>query len=121
MWYEMKLRTVGGSADLMAEVTVAEESPWFDGHFPDRPVLPGIAQLEMVFDLIRRHARRPLRLVEVNRVRFKRMILPEDRLTVVAVPRQADGTVYTFRLEKTEGLVATGIMTVADAPEKKSL
>ena len=119
MWYEMKRRTVDEGVELVADVTVPEESPWFDGHFPDRAVVPGIAQLEMVFDLIQRHAGRPLRLVEVNRVRFKRMIGPDDHLSVVAIPRQADGTVYTFRLEKAAGLVATGTMTVADLPEQQ--
>lgn len=118
MWYEMRLRTAADSVDLVADVIVPLASPWFDGHFPDQPVLPGIAQLEMVFDLIRQRVRRPLRLVGVNRVRFRRMIVPDDRLTVVATPRQADDTVYAFRLEKAEGMVATGTMTVADVPEK---
>jgi 3-hydroxymyristoyl/3-hydroxydecanoyl-(acyl carrier protein) dehydratase len=29
------------------------DSPWFDGHFPEDPTLPGIAQLEMAVDAIR--------------------------------------------------------------------
>jgi 3-hydroxyacyl-[acyl-carrier-protein] dehydratase len=119
MWYEITLRTVSDSIDLVADVTVPTASPWFDGHFPDKPVLPGIAQLEMVFDLIRQHAGRPLRLVEVNRVRFKKKIVPGDRLTVVATPRQADDTAYAFRLENAEGMVTTGTMRVAEAPERK--
>ena len=115
MWYEMEIRTEPEVSDLVAEVTIPEASPWFDGHFPDQPVLPGIAQLEMVFDLIRQHAAQPLRMVGVNRVRFKRIIAPDDRLTLVATSRQADGRVWAFRLEAPDGLVTTGTMTVAAA------
>ncbi|WP_162458868.1 3-hydroxyacyl-ACP dehydratase FabZ family protein [Desulfosarcina ovata] len=114
----MKIRTMPDSTDRVAEATIAPDSPWFDGHFPNQPVLPGIAQLEMVFDLIRRYASRPLRIAEVSRVRFKRMIVPEDRVTIVATPRPANANVYTFRLEKADGLVTTGTMTVETTTEE---
>ena len=116
MWYEMKFRTVPDTVDLVADVVVPASSPWFDGHFPDGAVLPGIAQLAMVFDLIRQHAAGPLRIVEVNRVRFKRMLGPDQRLTIVAAPRQTDGQAYTFRLEAEGEVATTGSMTVAARP-----
>ena len=119
MWYEMKSRTTPDTVGLIADVTVSAGSPWFDGHFPDQPVLPGIAQLDIVFDLIRRHAGQPLRMVAVNRVRFKQIIVPDARLTVVAAPRQADDSVWNFRLENTAGLVTTGTMQVAIASKQQ--
>lgn len=106
------------SVDLIAEVTIASDSAWFSGHFPGQPVLPGIAQLEMVFDLIRQHEKRPLRIAEVSRVRFKRAILPEDRVTIVATPRPGKSDAYTFRLEKADGLVTTGTLTVAPSQDE---
>ena len=72
---------------LSAEVHVPAGASWFDGHFPGWPVLPGIAQLGMVFELVRHALDGPVRVTEVSRVRFKQMIVPDDRLTVVAESR----------------------------------
>ncbi|VTR63788.1 putative FabA-like domain protein [Desulfosarcina cetonica] len=101
------------SVDLTAEARIPRDSAWFSGHFPGQPVLPGIAQLALVFDLIQAHAGHALRIVEMSRIRFKRMILPEDPVTIIATPKPGRSDVYTFRIEKIDGLVTTGTMTVA--------
>lgn len=49
----------------------------------------------------------------MSRIRFKRMILPEDPVTIIATPKPGRSDVYTFRIEKIDGLVTTGTMTVA--------
>jgi 3-hydroxyacyl-[acyl-carrier-protein] dehydratase len=113
MWYEMNKRNTAGATDLMADIRIPLESQWFSGHFPNNPVLPGIAQLEMVFNLIRQSTDHPIRLIAVSRVRFKQMILPEDRLRVVASPKGDQRGVYSFRILKADELVTSGVITVA--------
>ena len=113
MWYELKIRNPVGAKELSAEVHVPVDSPWFDGHFRGRPVLPGIAQLNMVYDLIRQAWPSPVRVVEVSRVRFKQMILPADRLTVVAEAKAGREGRYAFRIFKKDQLICQGAVIVA--------
>lgn len=84
MWHtleEIEIR----EDEISVRASTGKDSRWFDGHFPDRPVLPGIAQLSMVCEAIERHlsgGKSPLRLREISRVRFKQVIGPEDPLEI---------------------------------------
>jgi 3-hydroxyacyl-[acyl-carrier-protein] dehydratase len=122
MWYELIVPQAHEGRILTAEVHVPPGSPWFDGHFPGAPVLPGIAQLGMVFDLIRHAFEGPIWVAEVSRVRFKQIILPDDRLSVSAEPRPGRIGTYAFRIAKGEDLVCSGTMVVeaGDKPENRS-
>lgn len=111
MWYKASgIRQCDGV--LMADVWVPAESRWFDGHFPGNPVLPGIAQLAMVGELIQAALGRSARVLEVSRVRFKQMILPDDRLLVSAEPRPGRDGAYAFRVTRGETVVCSGTMVV---------
>jgi 3-hydroxymyristoyl/3-hydroxydecanoyl-(acyl carrier protein) dehydratase len=112
MWYDLSIQKRPEGDSLSADVHVPGNSAWFDGHFPGAPVLPGIAQLAMVFDLLRQTFQDPVRVKEVSRVRFKQMIMPEDHLVVVAEPRPGRVGAYAFRITKNEELVCSGTMTV---------
>lgn len=109
MWYEMQNVQAADGA-LGAEIRVPADSAWFNGHFPGNPVLPGIAQLGMVIDLIRRTAPGPVKVAEVSRVRFKQMILPEDRLRVTVESRPAKAGTYGFRITRQDEVVCSGML-----------
>ncbi len=111
MWHDLENRSQSDGA-LAAEVRVPASSRWFDGHFPGYPVLPGIAQLAMVFDLIQGALGVPARVLEVSRVRFKQMIVPADRLQLVAEPRPGREGAYAFRVMKNGEVVCSGTMMV---------
>jgi 3-hydroxymyristoyl/3-hydroxydecanoyl-(acyl carrier protein) dehydratase len=112
MWYEISQQIQGNDNLLTAEVRVPKESPWFDGHFPGNPVLPGVAQLGMVFTMIQNTLKDPVKLTSVSRVRFKQMILPDDNLNVVVIPNSQHKGTYTFRITKSDELVSSGNMRV---------
>ena len=67
---------------MAASVTTAAHSPWFSGHFPDDPILPGIAQLKMVADLVARSKQGNLRMTGVSRVKFRKIVRPEEVLDI---------------------------------------
>jgi 3-hydroxyacyl-[acyl-carrier-protein] dehydratase len=113
MWYDLAIRKTDDA--LTAEVHIPPGSRWFDGHFPGAPVLPGIAQLGMVFDLIRHAFQEPVRVVEVSRVRFKQIVGPDDRLVVTVEPRPVRPGSYVFRITRGNELVCSGTMVVASA------
>ena len=115
MWYEMNILPESDSLGFFADVHIPADSPWFSGHFPGHPVLPGIAQLGIVMDLIRQCSRQPVEPVTVSRVRFKKLIEPHDRIRVEAVPKQNKAGVMAFRILMGDELVSSGVLTVRPA------
>lgn len=77
-------RDLSGAVSARAETQA--DSPWFSGHFPGEPILPGIAQLHMAMEALRTATPEGFRLIGVRRVRFKQVIRPEEALTVSVKP-----------------------------------
>lgn len=105
----IRSREQGEDGSLSAEVRVPKGAAWFDGHFPGYPVLPGIAQLGMVYEIVRQSLHCPVRVAEVNNIRFKQMIAPDDCLMVKAELRPGGGR-YAFRITRDDEVVCTGSM-----------
>jgi predicted hotdog family 3-hydroxylacyl-ACP dehydratase len=109
-WGAASVTAAGGGSDRGARQTartaVAEilvpsaDSPIFAGHFPGRPVLPGIAHLSLVQEVLAElgfpdgagHGD-PAAIVEVRGLRLRRTIGPGDRLALrlEAAGGEADG------------------------------
>ena len=53
-WYSLSNIEAASQNIISAKATVPVESPWFSGHFPGEPILPGIAELSMIFDVIKK-------------------------------------------------------------------
>ncbi|MGC9194443.1 MAG: 3-hydroxyacyl-ACP dehydratase FabZ family protein [Syntrophobacteraceae bacterium] len=110
----MNMSTARDSGDgrLSAQVHIPANTSWFDGHFPGRPVLPGIAQLFMVSELIKQALNGSVQIIEVTRVRFKQTIVPDDQLSVAVEVLAVPGR-YSFRIARVDEVVCTGVMTLA--------
>lgn len=111
MWYEVEDFGQSDACVLFAEITIPADSPWFCGHFPGEPILPGIAELGMVFDTIARACGGKTAIKSVSRVKFKQSVRPDDRLKIVAAPKRGDGDAYEFRIMREEEVVCSGVMT----------
>jgi 3-hydroxyacyl-[acyl-carrier-protein] dehydratase len=112
MWHSIKNFRRSDSNEISADVETGQGSPWFSGHFPGDPILPGVAQLAIVFEAIARAVNRKLTVSGVSRVKFKQIIRPDDRLRVVVTPVEKDVGSYSFRLMAGEELACKGTMTV---------
>ncbi len=111
-WHTLTNITRSETGEIRADVHVPADSAWFCGHFPQEPVLPGIAQLAMAFEAINQAGEAPLKVSAVSRIRFKQPIRPDDRLRVVAAARgQKEGS-FSFRIMAADELVCSGIITV---------
>lgn len=113
-WYSIKNLKQSDLDEITADIWVAPDSPWFNGHFPAEPILPGIAQLGFVFDMISRSRNQKLTISGARRIRFKQIIRPNDRLSVIAIPLKEDAGSYSFRILVEGEPVCSGVMTVEE-------
>ena len=120
MWY--KLHNINRSAEneISADIHVPSDSPWFDGHFPGEPILPGVAQIGMVFEAIRKAQKQELKVSSVRRVRFKSIIRPDDRLKILAAPLKQETGSYSFRILVQDETVCSGVMAVENQRKFKA-
>lgn len=81
--------------------TIPEHHPCLPGHFPGRPVVPGVVVLERVLARIG-EAHGPLRL---PRVKFARPLLPGEQARI-----ELDGTAprWRFRVLRGDELLVSG-------------
>jgi 3-hydroxymyristoyl/3-hydroxydecanoyl-(acyl carrier protein) dehydratase len=88
-------------------VRVEQDSPYFSGHFPSHPVLPGIAQLALVRELLLANASESLWIASIDAVKFVKPILPGDELSV-RLERRGTGGAVAFRIQRDEILLSEG-------------
>ncbi|MGE0085544.1 MAG: phosphopantetheine-binding protein [Desulfococcaceae bacterium] len=104
--------------EILAHAEIGPDSPWFSGHFPGDPILPGIAQLGLVFAAIRDAVDKDLILSGVRRVRFRQIIRPDERMEISISPDKKNSNDYIFRINVKNGIACSGIMTVKKAENK---
>lgn len=70
---------------------VPDGSPYFDGHFPGRPLLPGVAHFGLVLATIARVAAGEARFLSVEALRFRKPLGPGDLVEVDVEGTDAPG------------------------------
>ena len=105
----------GVYAKALKNVTINE--PFFPGHFPVRPVMPGVlviealaqaaAMLAFVTKGTEAGGDRVVYLVGVDGARFKRPVVPGDQLILEVWQERVKGGIHKYRTQATvEGQVA---------------
>jgi 3-hydroxyacyl-[acyl-carrier-protein] dehydratase len=69
------------------------DDPMFAGHFPGRPILPGVFQLEIVRMATEWIQNRKLSVSEIAKAKFQRPILPGETLKLNLKLSEAGGIV----------------------------
>ncbi|NPU83543.1 MAG: hypothetical protein HPY65_03560 [Syntrophaceae bacterium] len=110
-WQDLKLIGKEASGRIVAEARFSPESLWFSGHFPGHPIVPGVALLYLVAEVLRRGEAGEDRVIveSIRRVRFRQPARPGDNLTVHVAPEQGDMEgEYLFRLLSGAETVCSG-------------
>ncbi len=110
--YEVCKISMTEASVITAQAIFASESPWFDGHFPDNPIVPGIAQMSMIFDLMQRTMGPGLKLEGFKRVRFKQLIRPDTLISVLIKPAKKKPNRFEFQLTADRKIVCTGFVDI---------
>ncbi len=100
----------GASAVGIKNVTIGE--PYFQGHFPSRPVMPGVLIIEamaqtaavLVIDTLGVGAEGSLvYFLSVDAARFRKPVLPGDTLHIHVKKKYKRGNVWKFKAEARVG------------------
>jgi 3-hydroxyacyl-[acyl-carrier-protein] dehydratase len=100
-WHSVRNRARTGAHEISAEASLGQDSLWFDGHFPGLPILPGIAQLAIVSDILKWHAEQQgsaVMISSMSRVRFRQFIRPDDTVTVTITEDSHDPSAFKFKI-----------------------
>lgn len=89
----------GSRASAIKNVSASD--PFFLGHFPGRPIMPGVLQLEAMAQLAAITWRKPdpsefVTLERVNKVKFRRPVVPGDQLYIEVELGICDETGVSF-------------------------
>lgn len=112
-WPVHAIETVeNGGIQARAEIPI--NSAWFDGHFPERPLLPGVAILGLVDQTLVQHQEQMGQSVNVigfRKVRFKDMVLPGQHLNLSLKPSgRAEALDYRFAVSRDDKSICTGVL-----------
>ena len=112
--------------DELVEVTgiknVTINEPFFQGHFPDEPVMPGVLVIESMGQVaavllklyadLKENERSVVYVTSIDKVKFRRPVKPGDQLKTVATLLKRRGNSFKFKFRATiDGdLAAEGTM-----------
>jgi 3-hydroxymyristoyl/3-hydroxydecanoyl-(acyl carrier protein) dehydratase len=101
-----------------SDVRFSPSSEWFSGHFDEFPLVPGVALLALVTEVVKRKGSEQGRLLKVSgfsRVRFKRLTSPDEDLHIsVAVMPPGSEAELVFQVSCYGHTVAQGVMKAGE-------
>ena len=115
---------------LTAIKNVSVNEPFFQGHFPETPIVPGVLIIEALAQAtgllgFRTMSEEPsddllYMLVGVDGIRFKRQVVPGDQLTLKVILKRRSKVIWKFSCEASvDGQIVTTADMLCAAKEKE--
>jgi len=110
---------------LEARVCVPEDCIWFTGHFPGEPILPGIALVHLVYEVIDRDALdrgESVQISSLKRIRFTGPVRPGEKF-VLNLTHEDVGQerLFHFKVAVNESIVCSGLVAAANIIKDKKV
>jgi 3-hydroxymyristoyl/3-hydroxydecanoyl-(acyl carrier protein) dehydratase len=97
-----------------ARVEIGADHPAFSGHFPGRPVLPGVALLAAVLEAARAEPRLAAAVGDAPRLAWVKFLAPVGPHASLAIAFRLGATAIDWHVDASDGEVATGRIARAD-------
>jgi 3-hydroxymyristoyl/3-hydroxydecanoyl-(acyl carrier protein) dehydratase len=88
------------------EFRFGADDPVFAGHFPNRPLLPGVFQLEMARAAAESVLGCPLIVREISKAKFQRPVLPDETVRLELKLSEANGVIQARASFSVQGQAA---------------
>ena len=102
-----------GENSIALEFSIPEANPYFEGHFPDFPILPGIGQIELIIRFASKYFGTGIDFSEIRRIKFTNVIRPSVPL---ALKLEKDGAAVSFKMNSPDGgiVYSTGTLKLRE-------
>ncbi len=113
---------------IHAYKNVSYNEEFFQGHFPGAPVMPGVLQLEalaqtgglLAYETSPWDASKIVLFMSMDKVKFRRMVTPGDRLDLYVTIDRVKGSIWRFNGEaKVDGQLASEAELMAMITDRK--
>ncbi|HET7268155.1 MAG TPA: hypothetical protein VFJ15_08605 [Oleiagrimonas sp.] len=101
---------------LELDLDVPAQCPWFDGHFPGRPILPGVVQVGWAAHFAGQLVGHDEPPTQIERLKFRRPLLPGAQLTL-RLALSGGKVRYEYLLHGSDAPISasSGVFTYAEA------
>jgi 3-hydroxyacyl-[acyl-carrier-protein] dehydratase len=123
-----KIINIDGDNSAVGVKNVTFNEPHFTGHFPERPIMPGVLIVEAMAQTAGAICARKqgsdgnlVYFMTIDNARFRKPVVPGDRLEISVVKQRQRGNVWKFHCEATVdgALVAEADIGAMMIPEAK--
>jgi len=101
------------SVSTLTRVRIAANHPSLPGHFPGRPIVPGVVLLDRVLVEAERWLQRSLRPASLPTAKFTAPLLPEQD---AELQLKLEGDELRFSLSRDGSAIAQGLFRIAGDP-----
>ena len=91
-------------------LVIGKDHPALPGHFPGRPIVPGVVVLDEVIETLKEEYGHSVVIAGLSAVKLSSPLLPEELLTITVEPEDAETVAFTCRVG--HRLVASGTIRV---------
>ncbi|OGP91240.1 MAG: hypothetical protein A2031_10325 [Deltaproteobacteria bacterium RBG_19FT_COMBO_43_11] len=113
-WNLLKEVNTGKSNEIEALAYASMDSPWFSGHFPGEPILPGIALVHMAEQAIQQHADNrgeQVQIYALKRIRFVQPVRPGETISInISSEEVGEEILFSFKATNKEDIVCSGVI-----------
>ena len=98
--YDLRGLEVDGQK-LSATLFLPDDLVYFDGHFEEMPILPGVVQIHWAIELAYEHLKIEGEFIGVDILKFKQIIFPGNLIEIEAIYDPLKGTLnFTYTSEQ---------------------
>jgi 3-hydroxyacyl-[acyl-carrier-protein] dehydratase len=99
------IQTLRPNESAIGIKNVSVNEPFFEGHFPDRPVMPGVLIIEsmaqtagclVVVSLGKESEGKLVYFMTIENARFRKPVVPGDRMVINVQKLRSRGSVFKF-------------------------